>query len=81
MNLHDLTDILVRAAGLPTGTDLTDDTRPLADAGIDSLAYLQLQAEIADEYGVELPDDSQQAGTFTDIVAFINAGLTNRVTV
>jgi len=81
MNLHDLTDILVRAAGLPAGTDLTDDTRPLADAGVDSLAYLQLQAEIADEYGVELPDDSQQAGTFTDIVAFVNAGLTNRVTV
>ena len=46
MNLTDLTDILVRAAGLPAGTDLSDDTRPLADAGIDSLAYLQLQAEI-----------------------------------
>jgi minimal PKS acyl carrier protein len=79
MNLTDLTDILIRSAGLPAGTDLTDDTRALTDAGVDSLAYLQLQAEITDQYGVELPDDAQQAGTFTDIVAFVNAGLTNRV--
>jgi minimal PKS acyl carrier protein len=74
-SVADLVEILVRAAGLPAGTVPASDALTLADTGLDSLAFLQLQAELADRYAVELPDERRHEYTFGDIVAFVNGNL------
>jgi minimal PKS acyl carrier protein len=77
--IDDLMTLLVAKAGLPSA-DRTDDPRKtLADVGLDSLAFLQLQSELTDRYGFELPDDRAQAYTFGEIVADVNARLEERV--
>jgi acyl carrier protein len=68
----DLMDLLEETAGLPAADRSTDPTATLGDVGLDSLAFLQLQAEMAQRHGVELPDDHAQA-TFGDVVAFVAA--------
>jgi acyl carrier protein len=74
-SLTDLTECLIRAAGLPPATVLTDGSRTLADAGLDSLAFLQLQSELADRYAVELPDEPGVHGTLDEVVAQVEGEL------
>jgi acyl carrier protein len=63
-------DLLVETAGLPVADRSLDPAATLGDVGLDSLAFLQLQAEVSQRHGIELPDDQAQA-TFGDIVAFV----------
>jgi len=63
-----LMDILVRKAGLPPADRTDDPAATLDDVGLDSLAFLQLQAELQEWYGFELADDRPQQ-TFGEIVA------------
>jgi minimal PKS acyl carrier protein len=65
-------DLLVQKVGLPSGerTDRQDVT--LAELGLDSLAFIQLQAELSAEYGVELPDEPGTALTTGAIVTAVN---------
>jgi acyl carrier protein len=77
--IEDLMDLLVAKAGLP-GADRSDDPgHTFADVGLDSLAFLQLQSELKDRYGFELPDDRAQTYTFGEIVADVNARIEERV--
>jgi acetyl-CoA carboxylase biotin carboxylase subunit/minimal PKS acyl carrier protein len=66
----DLMDLLVATAGLPAADRSMDPTATLTDVGLDSLAFLQLQSELSQRYGIELPDDLA-ACTFGDIVASV----------
>jgi acyl carrier protein len=66
----DLMDLLVETAGLPAADRSMDPAATFTDVGLDSLAFLQLQAELSQRYGIELPDD-QAHGTFGDIVASV----------
>jgi acyl carrier protein len=72
--VHDLMDLLVRRVGLPEGqrTDRTDVLFP--DLGLDSLAFLELQAHLSRSYGVQLPDDRPQGYTTGEIVAAVRLG-------
>lgn len=70
----DLMEILITKAGLPRDAVTDDKGGTLADLGLDSLALLQLSAEIADRYGVEIDDERPEA-TLGELLAFINKGL------
>jgi acyl carrier protein len=77
-SITDLMDILVRRAGLPEDARSGDANQTFTDVGLDSLAFLQLQVELQERYGFELPDDRPQAYTFGDIVASVNERLPER---
>ena len=71
--IDDLMALLVAKAGLPAPDAHRRSTqRRFADVGLDSLAFLQLQAELQARYGFELPDDRPQTYTFGEIVADVN---------
>jgi acyl carrier protein len=61
-SIDDLMTLLVTKADLPPEARTDDPAATIDDLGLDSLAFLQLQAELQDRYGFELPDD-RPAGT------------------
>lgn len=72
-NVDGLLDWLVQEAGLPPQhrPDRLDVT--FEQIGLDSLAYLQLQAVVHDRFGVELPPDGPADYTLDVILATVNA--------
>jgi acyl carrier protein len=73
--IDDLMDVLVQQAGLPAAARTGDPAKGFADVGLDSLAFLQLQTELADRYGFEMPTDRVQDYTFGDIVTHVSSRL------
>nr|ASV46788.1 hypothetical protein [uncultured bacterium] len=70
---HDeLMTVLVTKVGLPPQARTADPDATFADVGLDSLAFLQLQAELQDRYGFELPDDRAGAYTFGEITGYVS---------
>lgn len=67
-------EILVVKAGLPRSAITADPAATLADVDLDSLAQLQVRAEIEERYGVELDDEHPNA-TFGELVTRVNEGL------
>lgn len=61
LTLPDLRRILEEGAGVSEGADWTvptvEDT-PFDDLGYDSLALLELTAQMQQRYGVRIPDDA-----------------------
>jgi minimal PKS acyl carrier protein len=74
-SMNDLMDLLVQKVGLPTADRTDNPDATFADVGLDSLAFLQLQAELDSRYGVELPDDRPQAYTMSEITGCVNEHL------
>jgi acyl carrier protein len=72
--INDLMEILVVKAGLPRSAITADPGATLSDVDLDSLAQLQVKAEIEDRYGVELDDEHADA-TFGELVTLVNEGL------
>lgn len=72
--INDLMEILVVKAGLPRSAITADPTATLGDVDLDSLAQLQVKAEIEERYGVELDDEHPNA-TFGELVTLVNEGL------
>ena len=72
--MDDLMEILIAKAGLPPAAVTDDELATLAHLGLDSLARLQLEAEIEERYGVEIDDEPPDV-TFGAILALINEGL------
>lgn len=73
--IEDLMQLLVSKAGLPTDARTDNPLRTFGDLGLDSLAFLQLQAELQALYGLELPADSPLSSTVGEIVASVNEHL------
>ena len=71
--LADLMDLLAEKAGLPPESRTTDPDAHFADIGLDSLAFLAMQTELHDRFGVEMPDDSPGRYTLGEIVATVSA--------
>ena len=61
-------DLLCKKVGLPAArrTDVVDTY--FIDLGLDSLAFLQLQAELERSYGVQMPDNQAHLYTVADII-------------
>ena len=73
--LADLMDLLAEKAGLPPESRTTDPDAHFADIGLDSLAFLAMQTELHDRFDTEMPDDSPERYTLGEIVATVNAAL------
>ena len=73
--LEDLMDLLAEKAGLPPESRTTDPDAHFADIGLDSLAFLSMQTELHDRFDTEMPDDSPERYTLGEIVATVNAAL------
>jgi minimal PKS acyl carrier protein len=71
-SLDELMTLLVTKVGLPPEARTADPDSTFADVGLDSLAFLQLQAELQDRYGFELPDDRAGAYTLGEIRRYVS---------
>ena len=71
--LTDLMDLLSEKAGLPPESRTTDPGAHFCDIGLDSLAFLSMQTELHDRFGIEMPDDSPDSYTLGEIVATVSA--------
>lgn len=70
-SMADLMDLLVQKAGLGRDNATDDPGATFDDVGLDSLAFLQLQTELQNTYGVELPDNPHEI-TFGEIISYVN---------
>ena len=77
-SLDNLMALLTKEAGLPESDQTADPSAGFADGGLDSLAFLAMQTALADDYGVEMPDDKPDHYTFGEIVDTVNRRLSNR---
>ncbi|SNT54715.1 acetyl-CoA carboxylase, biotin carboxylase subunit/minimal PKS acyl carrier protein [Asanoa hainanensis] len=73
--IDDLMQLLVSKVGLPSDMRTQDPGKTFGDLGLDSLAFLQLQSELQEAYGFELPDDRPLAFSVGDMTAAINERL------
>jgi acyl carrier protein len=73
--VEDLMDLLSAKAGLPPESRTTDPDAHFSDIGLDSLAFLSMQTELHDRFDTEMPDDSPERYTLGEIVATVNAAL------
>jgi acyl carrier protein len=71
-SIDDLMTLLVTKAGLPAQARTDDPGATFDDLGLDSLAFLQLQGELQDRYGFELPDDRPGSYTLGEIAAYVS---------
>ena len=71
--LDDLMDLLAAKAGLPPESRTTDPDAHFTDIGLDSLAFLSMQTELHDRFGVEMPDDNPNSYTLGEVVATVSA--------
>jgi acetyl-CoA carboxylase, biotin carboxylase subunit len=76
----DLMDLLSEKVGLPREDHTADPDARFADIGLDSLAFLSLQSELHDRFGMEMPDDSPGRYTFGEIVATVAGAQTQQLT-
>ncbi len=77
-SIDDLMTLLVAKAGLPAKARTDNPQGTFADIGLDSLAFLQLQAELQNEYGVQLPTERPLAYTFGQIVSHVNETIVSK---
>jgi len=71
--IDDLMSLLVAKVGLPPQATTTDPAATFDDLGLDSLAFLQLQGELQDGYGCELPDDRPRS--LGEVIGYVNEHL------
>ncbi|RBY75097.1 acetyl-CoA carboxylase biotin carboxylase subunit [Geodermatophilus sp. TF02-6] len=73
--LDDLMGLLTEKAGLPATSHTSDPDAKFEDVGLDSLAFLSMQTELQERYGVEMPDDKPDHYTFGEIVEVVSSQL------
>jgi acyl carrier protein len=65
---EDVRDLLIAKTGADPGIFKGSDGVSLEELGIDSLAVMELEAVIADKYGIQLPENAIQL-TVSEIAA------------
>ena len=71
-DLHDEVVALIKELCYPDTPDLTDQDRPLLDAGLDSLDFASMLMAVEDRYGVKIEDkDIPRLRTIRDLVGFL----------
>ena len=73
--LDDLMALLTEKTGLPAAAHTADPEARFEDIGLDSLAFLSMQTELQDRYGIEMPDDSPGRYTLGEIVETVNGAV------
>jgi len=72
----DLKNILVGRVGLPEDAVSDDPDASFEDMGLDSLAFVEIQLAIQQDYGFEIPDeDAHEITTVGLAIAYSNRRL------
>jgi minimal PKS acyl carrier protein len=73
---EDLKDILVNRVGLPEDTVTDDLSASFDDMGLDSLAFVEIQLAMQQQYGFTIPDeDAQDITTVGQAIDYTNRRL------
>jgi acyl carrier protein len=71
--MSDLKDILVNRVGLPEEKVVNDPNATFESMGLDSLAFVEIQLAMQQEYGFEIPDeDAQEIQTVGEAIEYVN---------
>jgi acyl carrier protein len=75
----DLRRILVDRVGLAEENVVDDPTARFEDMGLDSLAFVEIQLAMQQEYGFEIPDeDAQEIETVGEAIEYTNRKLAEK---
>jgi acyl carrier protein len=75
-SMDDMKDILVNRVGLPTETVGDDPSKSFEDLGLDSLAFVEIQLAVQQQYGFTIADeDAQEIHTMQDAIDYTNRRL------
>ncbi len=73
---EDVKDILVNRVGLPEEKVGNDPDTTFEDMGLDSLAFVEIQLAMQQEYGFTIPDeDAEQISTIGEAIEYTNRRL------
>ncbi|WP_432482225.1 acyl carrier protein [Kineococcus esterisolvens] len=76
--IEDLMDLLVAKVGLPASARTSDPDAMFTDLGLDSLAFLQLQTELQQAYGLPVDEgahaEDHSLGSIVDMVNSARTG-------
>jgi acyl carrier protein len=73
---EDLKEILVNRVGLPEDAVKDDPNATFEDMGLDSLAFVEIQLAVQQQYGFTIPDeDAQEIQTVQDAIDYTNRRL------
>jgi acyl carrier protein len=72
----DLKDILVNRVGLPESDVVDDPDASFEDMGLDSLAFVEIQLAMQQEYGFTIADeDAAKIHTVGEAIEYVNGRL------
>jgi minimal PKS acyl carrier protein len=75
-SMADMKDILVNRVGLPADAVGDDPSRSFDDLGLDSLAFVEIQLAVQQQYGFAIPDeDAATIHTMQDAIDYTNRRL------
>jgi acyl carrier protein len=73
---EDLKDILVNRIGLPESQVVDDPNASFEDMGLDSLAFVEIQLAMQQQYGFSIPDeDAHHISTEGQAIEYVNRRL------
>ena len=73
---EDLRNILVNRVGLPEDAVANDPNASFEDMGLDSLAFVEIQLAIQQDYGFTIPDeDAEKITTIGEAIEYSNRRL------
>jgi len=75
----DLKDILVNRIGLPDESVVDDREATFDDMGLDSLAFIEIQLAMQQEYGFSIPDeDAEDIHNVGQAIDYVNQRLSGQ---
>ena len=78
-SMADMKDILVNRVGLPEDAVGDDPSRSFDDLGLDSLAFVEIQLAMQQEYGFDIPDeDATGIETVGAAIEYVNRRLSEQ---
>lgn len=73
---NDLKEILVNRIGLPEDQVVDDPNATFEDMGLDSLAFVEIQLAMQQQYGFQIPDeDAHEITTEGQAINYVNRRL------
>ena len=73
---EDAKNILVNRIGVPEDSINGDPSQSFEDLGLDSLAFVEIQLAMQQEYGFQIPDeDAEQITTIGEAIEYTNRRL------
>ena len=73
---NDLKEILVNRIGLPENQVIDDPSLSFEEMGLDSLAFVEIQLAMQQQYGFSIPDeDAHEITTIGQAIAYTNRRL------